>query len=32
LKVAQVAGLPEEAIAVAGDVLRELERDRVARG
>jgi DNA mismatch repair ATPase MutS len=32
LKVAQVAGLPEEAIAVAGDVLRELERARLAKG
>ena len=32
LKVAQVAGLPAEAIAVAGDVLKELERARQAKG
>jgi DNA mismatch repair ATPase MutS len=32
LKVAHVAGLPEEAIAVAGDVLRELEEARLAKG
>ena len=31
LKVAQVAGLPAEAIAVAGDVLKELERARQAK-
>jgi DNA mismatch repair ATPase MutS len=32
LKVAQVAGLPIEAINVAGDVLKELERARLAKG
>ncbi|GAB7331347.1 hypothetical protein MBLNU13_g02782t1 [Cladosporium sp. NU13] len=31
LKVAQVAGLPAEAITVAGDVLKELERARLAK-
>jgi DNA mismatch repair ATPase MutS len=32
LKVAQVAGLPAEAISVAGDVLKELERARLGKG
>jgi DNA mismatch repair ATPase MutS len=32
LKVAQVAGLPAEAITVAGDVLKGLERARLAKG
>jgi DNA mismatch repair ATPase MutS len=31
LKVAQVAGLPVEAINVAGNVLKELERARLAQ-
>ena len=31
LKVAQVAGLPAEAINVASDVLKELERARLAK-
>ena len=31
LKVAQVAGLPLEAITVASDVLKELERARLAK-